>query len=296
MSEFKLVAGRAWPAVVALVALRFAIGWHFYVDGAKKLRDPDFRSEYFLDSAVGPFRGVYHGMIPDPFGVERLDLDARRSYAQEMVTGLKSKLGEEHEAIDPLQRLLADYLNWLDYFQSEYGAELLQHRREVQRYEQAIENPNVAEVPSGATWLVGKRGELRAAARPWIRDLDTMQQAFRDEVAAATGIEPTKLPRPVDPGAKSWVDHSVSWTVFLVGVALMLGFLVRPAAMIGALFLVTVMLTQPFWVADANVSYLSYQLVEIAGLLVLAAMGAGRFAGLDFFLERVGRRPRGSSL
>ncbi len=61
--------------VAAIFLLRFAIGWHFYSDGTKKLNDPDFRAAHFLDSAVGPFAGWFHDLIPDAFGVERLDLD-----------------------------------------------------------------------------------------------------------------------------------------------------------------------------------------------------------------------------
>ena len=63
-------------AVMAgLVLLRFAIGWHFFSEGAKKLKDPDFRSAYFLNIAVGPLSGYFQSLIPDAFGVERLNAD-----------------------------------------------------------------------------------------------------------------------------------------------------------------------------------------------------------------------------
>jgi uncharacterized membrane protein YphA (DoxX/SURF4 family) len=40
--------------------------------------------------------------------------------------------------------------------------------------------------------------------------------------------------------------------------------------------------------------YFPYQLVELAGLLVLAVSGAGRFAGLDFFLDAIWHKFRKS--
>ena len=70
----------------------------------------------------------------------------------------------------------------------------------------------------------------------------------------------------------------------------MLGFLTPVAALVGAGFLLTVMMTQPFWVAGANLDYAPYQIVEFIGLLFLAVVGAGQFAGLDFLFKLFGRR------
>jgi uncharacterized membrane protein YphA (DoxX/SURF4 family) len=57
--------------------------------------------------------------------------------------------------------------------------------------------------------------------------------------------------------------------------------LTRLAAVGGALFLVAVIATQPPWMTGAAPTY--YQTIELAGLIVLAATGAGRWAGLDYF-------------
>jgi hypothetical protein len=43
----------------------------------------------------------------------------------------------------------------------------------------------------------------------------------------------------------------------------------------------SVIASQPPWVTGAAPTY--YQIVEFAGLLVLAGTGAGRWAGLDYF-------------
>jgi uncharacterized membrane protein YphA (DoxX/SURF4 family) len=65
----------------------------------------------------------------------------------------------------------------------------------------------------------------------------------------------------------------------------MLGLFTRVAAVVGALFLLSVMASQPPWVAGANAMFFYYQLVEFAALIYLAAIGAGQWAGLDFIIQ-----------
>jgi uncharacterized membrane protein YphA (DoxX/SURF4 family) len=69
-----------------------------------------------------------------------------------------------------------------------------------------------------------------------------------------------------------------------VGVCLILGLFTRLASVVGAGFLLSIMSTQPPW-ADgvlATVKLLTaYQGIEFFALLLLAAIGAGTWAGLD---------------
>ena len=50
---------------------------------------------------------------------------------------------------------------------------------------------------------------------------------------------------------------------------------------VGRVLSAGVIATQPPWVAGAAPTY--DQMIELAGLLVLAGTGAGRWAGLDYF-------------
>ena len=59
--------------VVLLIALRLSLGWHFYMEGVKKLQHSGFTSTHLLWQATGPLAPLYHGMIPDKDGRERLD-------------------------------------------------------------------------------------------------------------------------------------------------------------------------------------------------------------------------------
>ena len=63
---------------------------------------------------------------------------------------------------------------------------------------------------------------------------------------------------------------------------LVLGLFTRVAAIAGGAFLISVIASQPPFVPSA--SDVNYQIVLLLGLLVVAAVGAGRWGGLDFFV------------
>jgi uncharacterized membrane protein YphA (DoxX/SURF4 family) len=90
--------------------------------------------------------------------------------------------------------------------------------------------------------------------------------------------------RPFDqPNSKlKWINRFIPWFDTTVGVLLILGLFTTPAAIAAALFLASVVLTQPFWLPGTTPTY--YQIVELAGLLVVAAAGSANTLGLDYFL------------
>ena len=61
--------------IISLVALRLGLGWHFYMEGVAKLRSEQFTSKYFLQSATGPLAPLFHGMISDRDGQQRLNAE-----------------------------------------------------------------------------------------------------------------------------------------------------------------------------------------------------------------------------
>src|SRR3954468_16243813 len=50
--------------VVLMVALRVAIGWHFFSEGLSHKNDPKWSSEGFLRQAKGPFAPYYKQNLP----------------------------------------------------------------------------------------------------------------------------------------------------------------------------------------------------------------------------------------
>lgn len=60
-------------SIIALVLLRFVIGFHFYMEGTAKVRDGGFSSVGFLTAAKGPLAKTFQSMVPDFDGSIRLD-------------------------------------------------------------------------------------------------------------------------------------------------------------------------------------------------------------------------------
>ncbi len=46
--------------VIALVALRIVVGWHFFMEGSTKVREGGFTSVGFLTAAKGPLAPQFH--------------------------------------------------------------------------------------------------------------------------------------------------------------------------------------------------------------------------------------------
>ena len=80
-----------------------------------------------------------------------------------------------------------------------------------------------------------------------------------------------------------WIDVIIPWFDTIVGVLLIIGLFSRFASLAAALFLVSVILTQPPWIPGTEPTY-NY-VIELMALLVIFATCAGRFGGLDYFFS-----------
>jgi len=91
----------------------------------------------------------------------------------------------------------------------------------------------------------------------------------------------------------------LTWSLFGIGLCLMLGLFTRPAALAGAGFMLFVVMSQPSYpgVYPPDPSQLGHALlinkdfVEMVALLVIASTRLGRWTGLDFFIHRIFIQP-----
>ncbi len=81
--------------VLALLALRVVIGWHFYTEGVSKLKSGNFSAEPFLRSANGPAADLFHRCVADYDGRLRLGLVITRSESGETTWILDPLVTEE---------------------------------------------------------------------------------------------------------------------------------------------------------------------------------------------------------
>ena len=158
------------------------------------------------------------------------------------------------------------------------------YRLELVRLADKEATKAAAEVPFERDRVSKKRRELAGKASAWMAEAAAMGKrlvAAWDDVLPAADRE--KL-AAVAPKTMLWKgDRFVSWSLTTIGACLVLGLFVKFNAMGGALFLTTVVASQPFWVPGAQATY--DQWVELAALVAIAALPAGGWSGLDYFLQ-----------
>jgi uncharacterized membrane protein YphA (DoxX/SURF4 family) len=275
------------------VALRIGIGLHFYFEGVGKLREPQPFSAGFLLNAKGHLAPVYRSMVWDADGLARLDAEAASRIWDHYRQRAASAYGWTAEQAAQAQRIYdsrrAQLQSWIDLHESD----IAEYQRGLERRDRYWTQSDRMQVAGLRSQVDALERELAAQRRRLVAPIDRLWESYvRDlrSVAAMRG-EAAGLP-PIDkPGRRfgdsETIDEVVRYFDIAVGACLILGLFARPAAILGALFLCGVMASQ--WPGSPGAVPIWPQLIEMLSLLVLAATGAGRFAGLDFLLGAAGR-------
>jgi uncharacterized membrane protein YphA (DoxX/SURF4 family) len=271
--------------IVSLVALRLACGWLFFREGSKKLDSGGkFRSAHFLKDATGPLDSAYEGLVPDVYGGIRLSANDTDDIWEKFQEDAGDHFGFDKEqkikAKLTMQRAVAGLRGYL----ADIGNDYAEHIREGQRLDRVERDDPTADVNYRSTWLEKETAKQDVQLSGWLAKAEDLWNKYeRDINSIATHDQMTsagyfELPR----ASASFVDTVIPWFTFIVGVLLVLGLLTRAAAVGGSVFLFSVISTQPPWeyaAADTN-----YQIIVLCALAVIAAVGAGRWGGLDYFL------------
>lgn len=288
-------------AVAALAFLRIVLGLHFFLEGLSHLRDPDWSSAGFRKAAVGPLGDWFRSSLPQTGdwagtlgsrGPEDAVAAAGR-WQESVLKGWRELLARRTKLVPLSADARAAAEKSLEAAQAELAAyvasieeALVEYRLEVQRLAVMQEKPGATAIPFERERVAKKRSELAGRAANWMNDAEAIGQKLvadwdrqlgsdADRRRAADAVEPTAL----------WkADRFVSWSLVTIGACLVLGILVKFNAMGGALFLTSVIASQPFWVAGAQSTY--DQWVELAALLAIAALPIGGWSGLEYFLKQ----------
>jgi uncharacterized membrane protein YphA (DoxX/SURF4 family) len=304
-------------AILALVLLRLAIGWHFFSEGLDKIERDATTGQYriafsaagFLSQAKGPLAGLYHWFAPDghdwqtllavphqnrPLNAEEAKAAVNRPPYQDWADLIVADWQAIVDAAAAVPGLTDDQIRQAkatcelrqqelkNYLASE-SATIADYQHELWRLDQWRATPEAASVPFQQQRIATKAAETSASAKPWVDQVEELEQnllADLREILMPDGKADGALASPAQ-RRLNWVNLAATVLTLGVGIGLLLGFFTRLASLAGALFLLSIIATQPPWLPTAEPTI--YQSVELAGLLVLAGTGAGRWLGLDYF-------------
>jgi uncharacterized membrane protein YphA (DoxX/SURF4 family) len=283
--------------IVTLVALRVAIGTHFFREGLNKLRDPKPFSAGFFGSAKGPLAEPFHNLVWDKDGLSRLNLAATLKAWDQFRARVERKYGFDDNQKKRAAEVLKRYEAQLREYIEDKSGDIHEYRGNLERHHRYRQDSQRMETPSLRAQVEKIEGELRTKRNQLVGSIDSLWTGYANELnALATpnqqGYGPIELSkagrRMLD---SEGIDRFIPWFDATIGVLLVIGLFTRPAALLAAAFLFSVLATQ--WPFSPNAIPTWPQFIEALGLLVVAAAGAGRYAGLDALLAAIfARQPR----
>jgi len=292
-----------WTAVTMLVLLRLTVGWHFYMEGLEKYQASNWSAASFFSSAKGPFAVHYREMVWDADGSLRLDQEKTMIAWARFRDEIAKHYGFDEQQIRQAQANYAKAVDQYKWVLSENAEELEEYELGRARIEQLETERDEKLLRDGVASLGGQRDVIRLEwkqkAAPALRQIDLIWKNYAiaqnstasQQQVAQHGSFALHRPRLaiVD---TSVIDPIVPYFDMIVGLCLLLGLFTPVAALAAAGFLGSVFLSQ--FPPETGPTSTYFQLIDCMACLVLASTGAGRFAGLDFFLHLIVRKVWGS--
>lgn len=282
-----------------LVLLRIAVGWHFYSEGIDKRADENWSAAPFFANAKGPLAENYRQMVWDFDGKFRL----HRPAIAHTFTAFTGQVVAHYGFSDEQRRQAnANYhtaLEQYDWVLDQNASELEEYELGRERIDRLDNDERESQIRDGVASLGGQRDTIRKEwsqkAKPALAQIDTLWENFeivQNSIATSeqiAGRPPLRMVKPrtarVD---TSVIDGVIPYFDIAIGLCLLLGLFTPIAALAGAGFLFSVFLSQ--YPPQTGPSSSNYQLIESMACFVLAGTGAGRFAGLDYFLHLIVRK------
>jgi uncharacterized membrane protein YphA (DoxX/SURF4 family) len=297
--------------VIMLVVLRLNIGWHFFSEGVKHYTDPAWTSEGTLRNATGPLASFYQSYLPDFHGMDEWLHSDRNEKPSDAAKGwlgqVESDLENHRQAFaihyglnekqqKQSQAVTANYQARVRSWGNVHSEELANHVHQWRRQHQNRSKAEARDIPFQKERLASGKSTLSAEAAGWRTELVALEKEHERALGKLLTAE-QKAAGPVARPRTSidTVDTTMTYVIMAVGALLLLGLFTRTACVVGALFLLSVVSMQPFWVSEALPTY--NQFVEMFALLALATTQVGRWGGLDFFVHHLitGSPKRGTS-
>jgi len=272
--------------ILALVALRVGIGWHFYMEGATKVRGNDFSSVGFLTAAKGPLADKFQELIWDHDGTVRLDEEKVLGIFKAGAEDASKHFAFTDDQLKQLKAITKQYSEKLSDVYAEANDDIVKFEKSRDRLEKMADS-NVYNVSS----MRGQKEKIQSELLTSVKPTMTRVEAIWDQYEQRLNAIANKTQRAsvgtyvlVKPGQGALTTDAVDKIIpifdMVIGILLIIGLLTPVASIAAALFLLSVVLSQMPGYPGAAPTY--YQAIEALALLVLAGTDAGRYAGLDF--------------
>ncbi len=286
-------------AAVMLVLLRISVGWHFYSEGVEKRDAGDWTAAPFFANAKGPFADHFRTMVWDADGRFRLNkvanLQSWAVFREQAISHYGFDAAQKRRAELTYDKTVEQY----DWAMELAGNELQEFELGRRRMDMLDNDERERSLRDGVSSLGGQRDTIRkewmGKAAPTLAKIDAIWKNYElSQNAIATDQQSASRPylKLVKPKTAridtSIIDGVLPYFDIAIGLCLLLGLFTPIAALAAAVFLGSVFLSQ--YPPSTGPTSSNYQLIESMACLVLASTGAGRFAGLDYFLHLVVRR------
>ena len=275
-------------AIIGLVVLRFFVGYHFFMEGASKVKTGGFSSAGFLGSAVGPLANNFQRMLPDYDASVRTNGKEMREKYIAFGNSAIDHFGFDQNQKASTQNAVEAATTTLSATWKDYGREIREYRLGFARLDDLNGDPTRFGVESLSDQRIDIEKKWRASIKPILADIDSTSERLSQSVNAIATQDQRRAAgsydfEVVDAGLMrvSMVDKIIPIFDMCVGILLMFGLLTPLAGIAAGCFLISVVLTQFPGAAGAQPTY--YQAIEAAACFLLAFADAGRYAGLDFF-------------
>ncbi len=272
--------------ILALVALRIGIGWHFYMEGATKVRGNDFSSVGFLNAAKGPLADDFQKLIWDNEGEIRLDEERVQGLFKAGAEGAAKHFAFTDDQMKQLATISKQYSEKLAEVYNDAKEDIGKYVKSRERLD-AMAESSVYNVSSMRGQKEKVKSELLASVKPTLASVEAIWNQYEQRLNTIANSTQRKAVGEyvlVKPGqgtlTTEMVDKIIPIFDMVVGILLIIGLLTPVASIAAALFLLSVVLSQMPGYPGAAPTY--FQAVEALALLVLAGTDAGRYAGLDF--------------
>jgi uncharacterized membrane protein YphA (DoxX/SURF4 family) len=333
--------------MVMLVALRLAIGWHFFKEGLSHRTDPTWTSEGFLKQAKGPLAAEYQAVLPKFHDWDRLILsplpDNSATSKEEIGEAVSAKdtavdkaAADKSNKADKPAKPATAYDDWLTQVKNDWKTdqdafanfykltdeqkaqaaeidkkstqqmeELLKGDAEdIRLYRELVYRAQMMQAtagggeipfiksraavvqknPVGEAGLAGTSAVISSSPPAWEADAKGIEKLRHMRLDDLLTADQRKLgEQPPESAKLHKIDTAVSWLVLGVGACLIVGLFTRLAAVAGAAFLLSVICSQPPWIAESVPTY--SHVIECLALLALATTAVGRWGGLDYFIH-----------